>query len=211
MSPITQVRSGSSVRARPTQGLHLPKRRRASQHVSELTGSPLATGSTDVATGPPAAIYKDEEAGSALTDWDPKVGEVDRVTLRTWVEAYEQAWRTSGTEGLDTLFAEDATYQTAPFEDPFRGLAAISAMWEEERSGPDEAFALRSEVVAVEGDTGVVRVEVRYGEPASQTYRNLWLVRLNDEGRCTTFEEWPFWHPGSEGEFANGPPEYGDR
>ena len=84
-------------------------------------------------------------------------------------------------------------------------------MWEEERSGPDEAFALRSEVVAVEGDTGVVRVEVRYGEPASQTYRNLWLVRLNDEGLCTTFEEWPFWPPGSEGEFAKGPPEYGDR
>jgi ketosteroid isomerase-like protein len=164
-----------------------------------------------VATGPPAAIYKDEEAGSALTDWDPKVGEVDRVTLRTWVEAYEQAWRTSGTEGLDTLFAEDATYQTAPFEDPFRGLAAISTMWEEERSDPDEAFALRSEVVAVEGDTGVVRVEVHYGEPASQTYRNLWVVRLNDEGRCTTFEEWPFWPPGSEGEFAKGPPEYGDR
>ena len=83
---------------------------------------------------------------------------MDRVTLRTWVEAYERAWRTEATDALNALFAADATYRTAPFEEPFRGPAAISAMWEEERSGPDEAFALESEVVAVEGDTGVVRV-----------------------------------------------------
>src|SRR5215204_146153 len=126
-----------------------------------------------------------------------------------WVEDYERAWRTKGTDALDALFAADATYRTAPFEEPFRGLAAISAMWEEERSGPDEAYALESEVVAVAGDTGVVRVEVRYGEPASQTYRNLWVVRLNDEGCCTSFEEWPFWPPGTRGGFVEGPPSSG--
>ncbi len=133
------------------------------------------------------------------------VGDVDRTALRAWVEAYERAWRTPGTEGLATLFAEDATYRTAPFEEPFRGLSAISAMWEDGRDGPDEAFELESEVVAVEGDVGVVRLEVRYGEPASETYRNLWLVSLDDESRCTAFEEWPFWPPGSEGEYARGP------
>ncbi len=133
------------------------------------------------------------------------VGDVDRSALRTWVEAYERAWRTPGSENLATLFAEDATYRTAPFEEPFRGLGAISAMWEDGRDGHDEAFELESQVVAVEGDVGVVRLEVRYGEPASQTYRDLWLVRLDDEGRCTAFEEWPFWPPGSEGEFARGP------
>ena len=79
-------------------------------------------------------------------------------------------------------------------------------MWEEGRDGPDEAFELESEIVTVEGDTGVVRVEVRYGVPVAQTYRDLWLVRLDNEGRCTAFEEWPFWPPGSEGEFAKGPP-----
>jgi hypothetical protein len=135
---------------------------------------------------------------------------VDRVALTTWVEAYEQAWRTRGTDSLDTLFCENATYRTAPFENAFRGLSAISAMWEQGRDGPEEAFELESEIVAVEGDTGVVRVEVRYGKPPSLTYRNLWLVRLDDEGRCTAFEEWPFWPPGTEGEFAKGPAEYAD-
>jgi uncharacterized protein (TIGR02246 family) len=130
---------------------------------------------------------------------------VDRAALKTWVEAYEQAWRTRGTDALAALFAEDATYRTAPFEEPFRGLSAISAMWEEARRGPDEAFDLESEVVAVEGDIGVVRLEVRYGEPVSQTYRNLWIVRLDEESRCTAFEEWPFWPPGSGGGYSPGP------
>jgi hypothetical protein len=125
--------------------------------------------------------------------------------LINWVEAYERGWRTEGTDALRTLFAEDATYRTAPFEEPFRGLSEISAMWEEARTGPDEAFDVESEVVAVEGDIGVVRLEVRYGEPLTQIYRDLWIVRLDDEGRCTAFEEWPFWPPGTDGEFVGGP------
>ena len=133
------------------------------------------------------------------------VEDVDRATLRKWVEAYERAWRTPGAAALGALFAEDATYRSAPFEEPFQGLSAISAMWEEARSGPDEVFDLESEIVAVEGDTGVVRLEVRYGEPGPQTYRDIWIVRLDDQGRCTAFEEWPFWPPGSEGEFTQGP------
>ncbi len=54
---------------------------------------------------------------------------VDRTGLRAWVELYERAWRTAGTELLAGLFAPEATYQTAPFEEPFRGLPAIAAMW----------------------------------------------------------------------------------
>ena len=137
------------------------------------------------------------------------ITDLNRTKLRAWVEAYERAWRTEGTDALNALFAEDATYRTAPFEEPFRGLPAISAMWEEERSGPDEAFALKSAIVAVEGNTGVVRLEVRYGEPVEQAYRNLWLVRLDDQGRCTAFEEWPFWPPGTQGGFVEGPPSSG--
>jgi hypothetical protein len=38
----------------------------------------------------------------------------------------------------------------------------------------------------------VARVEVRYGEPVSRVYRDLWIVTLGDDGRCTAFEEWPF-------------------
>jgi SnoaL-like domain len=118
---------------------------------------------------------------------------LDRAELATWVAAYEKAWRTAGTEPLADLFSADAAYLAAPFEEPHRGLADIAEFWEAEREGPDEVFTMSSEIVAVEGDTGVVRIEVTYGPPSGNTYRDLWIVRLDDTGRCFHFEEWPFW------------------
>jgi ketosteroid isomerase-like protein len=117
---------------------------------------------------------------------------VDRRALETWVELYERAWRSSGTALLAELFAPDATYSTAPFKEPHVGLAAIERLWDAEREGPDEAFTLATEIVAVEGDTGVVRAEVHYAQPPRH-YRDLWIVRFDDDGRCAAFEEWPFW------------------
>lgn len=117
---------------------------------------------------------------------------MDRADLTRWLAAYDTAWRTPGTEPLRTLFAEGATYQPAPFEPPLQGRPAIAAFWEAEREGPDEVFKLTTEIVAVEGDTGVVRVEVVYGDPEIRRYRNLWIVTLDEAGSCTAFEEWPF-------------------
>jgi ketosteroid isomerase-like protein len=128
---------------------------------------------------------------------------MERAELADWVERYERAWRAPGTDALSDLFAEDATYSTAPYEEPHRGLAAIGPMWEAERTRNEE-FTMASEIVAVEGDTGVVRVQVDYEIPRRQLYRDLWVVRLDEDGRCTAFEEWPFWPPGSGGGSAAG-------
>jgi hypothetical protein len=43
----------------------------------------------------------------------------------------------------------------------------------------------------------VARVEVRYGDPVGQQYRDLWVVRFDDAGRCIAFEGWPFWPKGT--------------
>jgi hypothetical protein len=121
---------------------------------------------------------------------------VTREQLIAWLRRYVSAWRMPGTEVLAELFTKDATYSTAPYEKPHPGLEAIGEMWEAERLGPDEEFEMSSEVVAVEGDTGVARVEVQYRAPKRKEYRDLWIVRLNDAGLCFHFEEWPFWPPG---------------
>lgn len=131
----------------------------------------------------------------------------DRQVLAAWLDDYERAWRSPGTDLLTELFTPEATYSTAPFEAPHRGLEAIRAMWECERTGPDEVFSIESEIVALEGDTGVVRCEVRYGDPPRQVYRDLWVVRLDAQGRCRCFEEWPFWPAGTGGTVAAGPGE----
>ena len=124
---------------------------------------------------------------------------MERAGLTKWLEAYEQAWRTPGTDMLTQLFAEDATYSTGPYEEPVEGLEAIGAMWEAERDGPGEVFTMTAQLVAVDADTAVARVEVAYGDPVRQEYRDLWVMRFGPDGRCAAFEEWPFWPPGSEG------------
>jgi ketosteroid isomerase-like protein len=117
----------------------------------------------------------------------------DRLTVTRWLAAYEAAWRAPGTEALGRLFTEDATYLQSPYEQPVVGLAAIKAMWESERQGPDEVFTLATDILAVDGPTAVVRADVGYGQPLRQEYRDLWVIRLAEDGRCRWFEEWPYW------------------
>jgi nuclear transport factor 2 (NTF2) superfamily protein len=117
---------------------------------------------------------------------------VERRDFRDWVARYEHAWREPGTQELAGLFATDATYRQSPWAEPLEGLDAIEGMWEREREGPGEEFEMAAEVVAFEGDTGVVRVEVAYGAPGGQRYRDLWVIELREDGRARSFEEWPF-------------------
>jgi ketosteroid isomerase-like protein len=117
----------------------------------------------------------------------------DRVMVRRWLAAYEAAWRTAETESLAGIFTDDASYLQSPYEEPVTGLDAIRLMWDAERAGPDEVFTMTTEIVAVDGFTVVVRAEVRYGDPVHQEYRDLWIIRLGDDGRCSRFEEWPYW------------------
>ena len=55
-----------------------------------------------------------------------------------------------------------------------------------------EPFTMSWEPVAVEGDVGVARVEVAYDGPPALVYRDLWIVILDADGCCRSFEEWPF-------------------
>ena len=117
----------------------------------------------------------------------------DRARVEDWIARYERAWRTAGAEPLRELFTEHASYRMSPYEEPFVGLESVAEMWEAERKGPDEVFAMTSEIVAVDGDTAVVRVEVIYGDPVDREYRDLWLIDFAEDGRAAAFEEWPFW------------------
>jgi ketosteroid isomerase-like protein len=117
---------------------------------------------------------------------------MDRASVEAWVERYEQVWRTAGTDGLADLFSSDATYLTSPWATPVAGLEQLAELWEAERDGPDETFTMRSEVVAVDGDTAVVRLAVDYGDPLRSRWLDLWVIRFDGDGRCRAFEEWPF-------------------
>ncbi len=122
------------------------------------------------------------------------IGQVtDRVTVGRWLADYEAAWRAPGTDGLAEIFTDDAAYLHSPYEEPVVGLDAIRRMWEQDRDGLEEVFTLATNILAVDGATAVVRAEVRYGDPLRQEYRDLWVIRLRDDGRSSWFEEWPYW------------------
>ncbi|GIH15542.1 YybH family protein [Rugosimonospora africana] len=122
---------------------------------------------------------------------------MDRQQLSQWVADYERAWRTAGVTALADLFTPDATYRQSPYAEPVAGPPSIGRMWDDERSGPDEVFTMTADIVAVEEDTAVVRVEVRYGNPVEERWRDLWVIRFAADGRCREFEEWPFSPPSS--------------
>lgn len=116
-----------------------------------------------------------------------------RAHVLEWLAEYERAWRTAGTGALGRLFSDHASYRLDPYQPPIDGLEAIASMWEREREGPDEPFKMKSAIIAVEGDTAVVRLEVRYEGPPPSDYRDLWILEFDRGGRCQSFEEWPFW------------------
>jgi hypothetical protein len=115
---------------------------------------------------------------------------MNKERVAAWIAGYERAWRKPGTETLGENFTEDATYLQGPYDEPLVGLPAIVEMWDEERDGPDEEFEMTSEIIAVDGDTAVARVEVTYGDPVEEEFRDLWIMRFDEDGRCRSFEEW---------------------
>ena len=115
---------------------------------------------------------------------------MDRDDVMRWVARYERAWRDGDLGGVERLFTEDATYRASPYEDPEVGHEAIKAFWLEDQ---DEVFTMAAEPLAVEGGVGVVSVEVRYGDPLRQEYRDLWVLRFAEDGRVQHFEEWAYW------------------
>jgi mannose-6-phosphate isomerase-like protein (cupin superfamily) len=123
--------------------------------------------------------------------------------LGAWVQAYERVWRDGVAADLAGLFTADAEYLVEPYATPRVGLPAIEALWAGEIDA-DEVFTMSHVVGACGGAKGVVRVEVRDGEPVAAEYRDLWVVTFTADGRASRFEEWPFWP--SHGRAPTKPP-----
>ncbi len=120
-----------------------------------------------------------------------------RTDFDNWLDGYRQAWRTDDPDQIGALFSEDATYAPWPFGEPWRGRDAIVARWVE-RGDSQAAWQFESELLAVDGDRGVIRGLTTYpahDEEPEEVYSNIWVVSLAPDGRARSFAEWGVQRP----------------
>ncbi|WP_412539064.1 nuclear transport factor 2 family protein [Longispora sp. K20-0274] len=108
--------------------------------------------------------------------------------LTRWVEGYVTAWESNLPADIGTLFTEGATYYTEPYAEPWRGRDEIVRQWLAHADAPGDA-TFTWEPVATTGELSVITGRTAYREPPRE-YHNLWLIRLDAEGRCAEFTEW---------------------
>ena len=114
----------------------------------------------------------------------------DRRTLEDWIERYIAAARSDDPALIKALFTEDARYFDGPFGEPWKGHEEILEKWVAQ-SDTDYEFQVSHQVVAVDGSLGVAEMEYAYEGPGyKRTYRNVWLIELDDDGRARTFKDY---------------------
>ncbi len=114
----------------------------------------------------------------------------DLDALAAWLDRYAEAWRSNDAELIGALFADDAVYRWHPYDegdDVARGRDAIVRAWLAEPDDPG-SWELSTEPLATTGDLGVARAVTTYDDGA--VYHNIFLVRLDDDGRCSDFVEY---------------------
>jgi hypothetical protein len=123
-----------------------------------------------------------------------------RADFEQWLERYRAAWTTDDPQQIGDLFTEEATYSPWPFSKPWEGREAIVAKWIE-RGDSKDPWRFESDLLAVEGDTGVVKGLTTYpahDDEAEDAYSNIWVIRLEPDGRARSFAEWWIQRPKPE-------------
>ena len=112
----------------------------------------------------------------------------DRTELLTrWMEGYLRAWSSNAPDDIGALFTEEARYFTDPWSAPWTGRDTIIAEWIKRDDSPG-TWEFSWSPVAVTDEVAVVQGETRYRN--GRNYSNLWLIRLDPDGRAREFTEY---------------------
>lgn len=111
----------------------------------------------------------------------------DEPQLDAWMDGYIRAWTSNDPIDIGRLFTEDAAYRGAPFEEPVRGRQAIVEDWLENRDEPGE-WEFEWQPLVIGNGIATIVGETRYRN--GKNWSNLWVLRLDENGRCTDFTEW---------------------
>lgn len=108
--------------------------------------------------------------------------------LDDWMDRYVLAWSSNDGVDIGALFTEDAVYDPQTAEGEWEGIAEIVARWQE-IDDDEENWVFQWRPLVETDDLAVVTGRTRYENPRA-SYRNLFVIRFADDGRCYDFTEW---------------------
>jgi len=119
---------------------------------------------------------------------------MDRQDFQDWLDRYVDAWKTYIPDRIGALFSEDAEYRYHPQDEPERGRDQIVSNWLETRD-EEGTYDAEYHPLAIDPDgTHVASGWSRYFETPGGTMRdeywNVYVLRFNDAGECTSFTEY---------------------
>ncbi|MEJ3405583.1 nuclear transport factor 2 family protein [Rathayibacter sp. YIM 133350] len=117
--------------------------------------------------------------------------------INDWMQRYIAAWDSNDPDHIRALFTDDAEYYTLPGRPPKKGVDAIVEWWLEARDEPGD-YTFRWEPVALTPSTAVIQGFTDYRDRPG--YHNLWVIRLEPDGRANSFTEWWVEVPNAEHE-----------
>jgi ketosteroid isomerase-like protein len=112
------------------------------------------------------------------------------MDLADWIDGYRRAWEEADTDLVLTLFTEDATYRSNPFEEPYLGHEGIRMYWDGVTSQQRDA-RVRMGRPFPDGD----RVAVEWwttmeSQGEEVTLPGCLLLRFAADGRCSDLREY---------------------
>jgi ketosteroid isomerase-like protein len=121
--------------------------------------------------------------------------ETERV--QDWLDRYIAAWRSYDRAEIEALFTADAVYYPEPYSEPLRGPRAIADAWLESRD-PDGSWRAAYRAITGCGDTGIgsgTSSYLRDDGAVERVYHNVFVLTLDDRGRCREYREWYMLEP----------------
>jgi hypothetical protein len=111
---------------------------------------------------------------------------------RRWAEAWERGWNERDVDAIVALYADEATFSTEPFREPFAGPAGVRRYVAGAFAEEESAAARFAEPVVGEGRAAVAwwATMVENGVPI--TLAGTSLLRFNEEGLVV--EQWDTWN-----------------
>jgi hypothetical protein len=114
--------------------------------------------------------------------------------LQAWLDRYVEAWKTYDPAKIAALFSEDISYRYHPNDEPEVGRDLLVSNWLDTRD-EEGTYDAEYHPVAIDPDgTHVANGWSRYYESPGgnmrDEYFNVYLMRFNEAGECSSFIEY---------------------